>query len=242
MDNLILFALLALVAEILGTIGGFGSSMLFVPLAGFFLDFHSVLGITALYHVMSNLSKIALFREGFDKKLIVNIGVPSVLFVLLGAWISKYFDTKLLEIILAIFLIAVSFLFFIKQNLIIKPTPFNAVAGGAFSGFIAGFVGTGGAIRGLVLNAYSLRPEIFIATSAVIDLAIDLSRSVVYALNGYVHKDDLFLIPLLLVVSLLGTYIGKRILVYITESRFRKIVLLLVFITGIITLIKYLNN
>jgi uncharacterized membrane protein YfcA len=62
LENLYLFILLALLAEIAGTVGGFGSSLFFVPIASYFLDFHSVLGITALFHVSSNLSKIAFFR------------------------------------------------------------------------------------------------------------------------------------------------------------------------------------
>ena len=51
MDHLLLFIILALFAEILGTIGGFGSSSFFIPIATMFLDIHSVLGVTALFHV-----------------------------------------------------------------------------------------------------------------------------------------------------------------------------------------------
>src|SRR6185436_854056 len=105
MDNLFLFILLSILAEIIGTIGGFGSSLLFVPVAGFFLDFHSVLGVTALFHLSSNISKITLFNRAFDKRLAVTIGVPSVIFVILGAFLTRFIDNKLLEIILAVFLI-----------------------------------------------------------------------------------------------------------------------------------------
>lgn len=89
MDNLLLFILLALLAEILGTVGGFGSSLFFVPIASYFLDFHSVLGVTAVYHVSSNLAKIALFRKGFDKKLLISMGIPAVIFVIAGAYFSR---------------------------------------------------------------------------------------------------------------------------------------------------------
>ena len=41
-----LFFLIALLSEIVGTIGGFGSSVFFVPLAGLFFDFHTVLALT----------------------------------------------------------------------------------------------------------------------------------------------------------------------------------------------------
>ncbi|APA00157.1 sulfite exporter TauE/SafE family protein [Flavobacterium commune] len=242
MENLALFILLALLAEILGTVGGFGSSLFFVPIASYFLDFHSVLGITALFHVSSNISKIAFFRKGFDKKLLISIGIPAVIFVITGAFISRFINPKTLETALAIFLIGTSLVFLFFKNLSIKPTTTNSILGGTFSGLIAGLLGTGGAIRGMTLAAYNLKMEVFIATSAIIDLAIDSSRSIVYSYNGYVHKHDIYLIPILLLVSIAGTFIGKKILERISETQFKSIVLILILITGIVTLSKVLFN
>lgn len=229
-------------AEILGTLGGFGSSLFFVPIASYFLDFHSVLGITALFHVSSNLTKIAFFRKGFDKKLVISIGIPAVLFVIAGAFMSTLIETKILEITLALFLIVVSLVFLIFKNIAVRPTLSNSIAGGVFSGLIAGLLGTGGAIRGITLAAYNLKMEVFIATSAIIDLGIDSSRSMVYWINGYVHKDDLYLIPILLLVSIAGTFIGKKILNYVSEKQFKTGVLSLVLLTGVITLVKVILN
>ncbi len=231
---------MALLAEILGTVGGFGSSLFFVPIASYFLDFHSVLGVTAMFHVLSNLTKIGFFNKGVDKKLILNLGIPAVLFVILGAYLSQFINTKWLEIALSVFLIGLSLFFLIFKNIIIKPNTFNSVTGGITSGFIAGLIGTGGSIRGMTLAAFNLRMEVFIATSAVIDLAIDSSRTVVYALNGFVRKDDLYLLPILLVVSIIGTFIGKKLLDKISEEQFKKVVLILILVTGIITAIKAL--
>jgi uncharacterized protein len=238
LDNLALFILLALVAEILGTIGGFGSSLFFIPIASYFLDFHSVLGITALFHVTSNITKIAFFRKGVDKKLILNLGIPAVLLVIAGAYLSKFLETKILEICLGVFLVATSLVFIINKNIVLAPTRTNSIIGGALSGFIAGILGTGGAIRGITLAAFNLSTDVFIATSAVIDLAIDASRSVVYVLNGYVHQHDLYLIPILLVVSIVGTYIGKLILNKVSQAQFKGIVLFFILGVGIFTIIK----
>ncbi|MBI1227905.1 MAG: TSUP family transporter [Bacteroidetes bacterium] len=238
--TLFLFLILALIAEILGTVGGFGSSLFFVPIAGYFLDFHAVLGITGLFHVFSNLTKIGFFRKGFDKQLTIKIGIPAVLFVVLGAYLSKFFDSKILEIALAIFLISLSLIFLIIKDLKVNPTTTNSIGGGVISGLLAGILGTGGAIRGITLTAFSLPKEAFIATSAVIDLGIDISRSVVYISNGYVQVKDLYLIPLLLLVSILGIYLGKKILVHISDLQFKLIVLLLILLTGLITLGKLL--
>jgi len=236
-----LFIFLALLAEILGTVGGFGSSMFFVPIAGYFFDFHSVLGITALFHLSSNVSKIALFRKGFDKRLILTLGVPAVIFVIAGALLSRLVNGSLLQLMLAVFLVMLSLLLMVYKNMQLKATTFNAVMGGALSGITAGLLGTGGAIRGLTLAAFNLDKERFIATSAIIDLGIDLSRSVVYFSNGYMHKHDYYLIPVLLLVGVTGTYIGKKLLTRFTETQFKYAVLLLVLVTGIATLFSSLS-
>lgn len=240
MHNLPLFIILSVLAEIIGTVGGFGSSLLFVPIAGFFLDFHSVLGITALFHVASNLSKLGLFRKGFDRKLIINIGLPSVLFVLPGAYMSKLFNSQHLQIALAIFLILMSSLLLIFKKLVLKPSLINSVGGGALSGFTAGILGTGGAIRGLTLAAFNLGKEAFIATSAAIDMGVDLSRSLVYVANGFVRQSDLYLVPILVAIGFTGTYIGKWLLGFISEKQFKSVVIGLIFVIGIITLLKQL--
>jgi uncharacterized membrane protein YfcA len=237
-ELLIWFILLSLLAEVLGTIGGFGSSLFFVPLASFFLDFQSVLGITALFHLSSNLVKIIMFRKGFDKKLILTLGLPAIIFVIAGAFLTNYVNKQILEIILGIFLILISLLFLLFKRVKVKPTLFNSIFGGSLSGLSAGLLGTGGAIRGLTLAAFNLEKSVFIATSAVIDLGIDLSRSGVYIYNGFVHTHDLYLIPILFVVSIAGTYIGKLLLTVISEKRFRVIVLTLVLVVGTLTILK----
>lgn len=239
-EHIFLFIALALIAEIIGTVGGFGSSLFFIPIASYFLDFHSVLGITAVYHVMSNITKIALFRQGVDKKVILWIGIPSVIFVIIGAYLSSYFEAKWLELFLAIFLIVLSIVLFVYSNIKLKPNFVNSFSGGVLSGFLAGVIGTGGAIRGIVLASFDLSPSAFIATSSIIDLSIDLSRSVVYFFNGFVHPHDVYLLPILAVVSIVGTFLGKKIVLKLSNDQFKKGVLILVFITGVVSIAKNL--
>lgn len=237
-----LFLILTLFAEILGTVGGFGSSVFFVPVANMYFDFQTVLGITALFHVASNLSKIAMFKKGIDKRLIIYIGIPAVLFVIIGGLISKYFKGYLLEIFLGVFLIGLSLIFLIKSNLIIRPEKREAIVGGTLSGFFAGILGTGGAIRGLTMAAFNLEKSAFIATSAVIDFCVDFSRGVVYLYNGYITMDILIYIPFLILISIVGTYIGKRLLTYISQENFKSFSLILILVIGVITLVKVLTE
>ncbi|GLU42758.1 sulfite exporter TauE/SafE family protein [Allomuricauda sp. NBRC 101325] len=236
------FLLLALVAEIVGTIGGFGSSVFFVPLGNFYFDFYSVLGMTAIFHLSSNLSKIFLFKKGLDKKLLLYIGAPSVLFVIVGGFLSKMVNGYYLEIVLGVFLVVFSLLFLIKNEIVVLPNKKNAIVGGTLSGFSAGLLGTGGAIRGLTMAAFNLEKSAFIATSAFIDFLIDFSRTFVYYENGYIGKQELMYLPFLLVIGLVGTYLGKRILNYIPQDKFKKISLILILLIGLITIAKLAFN
>lgn len=232
-----IFVILSIIAEILGTVGGFGSSVFFVPMASYFMDFQTVLGITAMFHLSSNITKLGFFRKGFDKTLMLYLGIPAVLFVSLGAYLSKYANPKWLTLILGVFLIAFGLLFIINKALKVDPTKKNAFLGGSLSGLFAGLLGTGGAIRGATMTAFNLNKEKFIATSAIIDLGIDLSRSVIYTYNGYVHKKDLYLIPILIGVSIVGTYLGKRVLDKITQEQFKRFVLFLLVGIGVLTVL-----
>jgi len=234
------FLLLALIAEVVGTIGGFGSSVFFVPIGNFYFDFYSVLGLTAIFHLSSNLSKIFLFKKGIDKKLLVNIGIPSVAFVIVGGFLSKQLNSDYLEIILGVFLVVFSLVFIIKSKLIVEPNKQNAIIGGSLSGFSAGLLGTGGAIRGLSMAAFNLEKSVFIATSAFIDFMIDFTRTIVYYNNGYIHQHDLKYVPFLFVIGILGSFLGKKILNYIPQSSFRKLSLFLILFIGIVTIIQLL--
>lgn len=231
---------LSLLAEVLGTVGGFGSSVFFVPLANFYLDFHSVLALTAMLHLASNVSKIALFRKGIDKKLLLAMGVPSVVFVIAGGLLSRYFAEKWLSLSLGGFLAAFSALLLMLPRFSLRPSSANAFTGGAFSGFFAGLLGTGGAVRGLALAAFSLEKEVFVATSAMIDFFIDLTRSIVYYENGYFHTHDLIYLPFLFGIAFLGSYIGKRLLELIPQQAFRRISLFLILAIGVTTLVSAL--
>lgn len=234
----LIFLLLALVAEIVGTIGGFGSSVFFVPIAGFYFDFQSVLGLTALFHLSSNLSKIILFKNGLNKRLLLTIGIPSVVFVIVGGLLSKVLNSFFLEVFLGVFLVGFSLLFLIKKSLTLKASNKNAIIGGSFSGFSAGLLGTGGAIRGLTMASFNLEKSVFIATSALIDFMIDFSRTFVYYSNGYIHKHDLKYVPFLIVIGIGGSYIGKKILNHIPQTKFRRLSLYLILFIGLVTMAK----
>ena len=228
----------AFFSEVLGTLGGFGSSMFFVPLAGLFEDGKNVLVITSILHVFGNASKIWLFRRHLDLKVLLYFLIPSVLFSAIGAMGSDRIPQRAAAIVLGAFLILFSgYLLWRPLTKISHNKVLLMFVSGA-SGLLTGLVGTGGALRGLGLSALNLNRGAFIATSSTIDVGGDVLRAGIYLNKGYLSREHYFYIPVLLIVALLGSVAGKKILSHVSEQKFKVIVLVLIAAVGLLTLLR----
>lgn len=240
-DLLIFFAITA-IAEILGTVGGFGSSVFFVPVSQFFFDFKTVLGLTGLLHIFSNVAKILLFRKSITWKMAVSIGIPSVMLAIGGAWLTTIVDFKYAQLVLGVFLLSFSLFLLMKPDFSLAPTLLNSIAGGGAAGFMAGFVGTGGAIRGLVLASFNFEKNMFVGTSAAIDMGVDLSRTIIYLESNYLAWSMWIYVPLLLLASFLGSWLGKQLLQVMSQDLFRKILLGFILMMGVTLIYQNLRS
>ncbi|WP_266367266.1 sulfite exporter TauE/SafE family protein [Tellurirhabdus rosea] len=229
----VLFFLAGLLAEVAGTVAGFGSSVFFVPVALYFFDYRVVLGMTGLQHVFSNTAKLMLFRRHIDWPVTIRMGIPSVLLVILGAYLNKDADLSLAALTLGLFVAAVSIFFLLKPEVRLSVSALNQVVGGGVAGFLAGFIGTGGAIRGIVLASLNLEKNIFVATSAAIDFGVDASRTVIYLENDYLDSRHLLVIPLLFGAAFGGSYAGKLLLNRLSQRQFQTLVWLLLLGIGL---------
>jgi uncharacterized membrane protein YfcA len=227
-----IFIVVAFLSEIIGTVVGFGSSTIALPLSLFIFDFQTALVLVAFLHIFGSISRIGFFRQGLDKSLLLQFGVPSVALALVGASLVQSVPQDLLKMILGLFLIAYTFWSW-SVKFTIRPSVITSAIGGGLSGFFAGLIGTGGALRGAFLTAFGLSKEKYIATAAAIALAVDMTRLPIYLKEGFLKPQFYWMIPILLVVALCGSFIGKEITNKIPQSVFRRIVLLAIFIIGV---------
>jgi uncharacterized protein len=135
-----------------------------------------------------------------------------------------------------------SAIFLLRPQVKLSPRPLNAVTAGGAAGFLAGVIGTGGAIRGLALGAFDLEKNVFVATSAAIDSGVDFSRMIVYLRSGFLMAESYWFVPILLLVAFAGSYAGKLLLNKIRQESFRKIVLVLVFLIGLTTIGGFIRH
>ncbi|MBS3094014.1 sulfite exporter TauE/SafE family protein [Candidatus Pacearchaeota archaeon] len=221
----ILFFIAAFFAGVIGTIAGFGISSILLPISLFFFDFQTALLLVALFHFFSTIGRITFFHHSIDKRLFLLFGIPSVILALFGALLVMNLSQDLFRLFLGIFLLVFSIVSLYTPNFSIKPTVNNALIGGAISGFSAGLIGTAGALRGAFLHSYKLKKEVYIATIAVIALAVDMTRIPIYFGKGFLTS-HFYYVPLLFVVAFASSLTGKKIVNKIPQNKFRKIVLI----------------
>ncbi len=231
--EIIFFIILTLISASIGTMTGFGTSTIMVPILSLFLPIPQTLLFVGIIHWFGDIWKMIFFKKGFNWKLILLFGIPGIILSFLSAKLPLTLPEDLLSRLLGLFLILyVSFLFF-KPNWKIKASNPSAIIGGSLSGFFSGIFGVGGAIRSTFLTAFDLEKSVFLFTSGVIGLLIDSSRLTQYFLSGI--KLGTLTITLLYCIpaSLLGAYIAKKLVNKIPQKSFRLFIAIALFLVGL---------
>ena len=221
-------------AAIAATIAGFGSSALLIPVAVLFMDIKTAVFVVAVFHLFNNLFKIRLFWKSIDFKIFLFFGIPSIFLAFTGAFLISIIPLDGVKIVLGTFLIVYAVYSFVKPKFGLKKTKPTAVVGGSLSGLLAGLIGLGGAVRGAFLAAFDLPKEIFVATSAMIAVVIDMTRVPTYLLTRTVQDNSYYvLLPFLCVMAYFGVRTGKILLKRTNQETFRRIVSIALFAVGI---------
>lgn len=238
----LLFFVAVFLAEIVGTLAGFGSSTVLLPLAVLLFDFRPALVLVAVVHIFGNMGRIMYFRHGLDRRTLLLFGLVSVLCTLPGALLVTKIDQTTLKGLLGLFLIGYTLLALTNHLHRLKSRAMTMILGGASSGFVAGLIGTGGALRGAFLNALHLPKETYIATAGAIALAVDLTRLPMYLKEGFLPEQYYWYVPPLFVIALVGSYVGKKIVNTLPQAAFRRIVLVAIGLIGIAFVTEWLTK
>jgi len=228
-----LFLLFAFGAEVIGTVAGFGAATILTPVAVLFLDVKTAIATVAVFHLFGNASRLYFFGRQIHWPTWRLFGVTGVLFSLLGASVTTTLPASVMKLCLGVFLVAyVAASAAAPKSLRLPQTPLLLLGGGAVSGFIAGLIGTGGAIRSACLLAFGLPTETYLATSAAIALMVDATRLPVYLVGGFIPSALLPLLGALLVVAFAGSWTGQRMVHRMSAAWFRRVVWTMLSVIG----------
>ena len=230
----ILLFLLTLVASGIGTATGFGTSTIMIPVLTLFVPVPIALLFVGIIHLCGDVWKVLLFKKGFDWKLVLGFGLSGIAASFFGASLSLQPATLPLKRMLGAFLILYVIFLFLKREWALPKTQGTAVCGGLLSGLFAGFFGVGGAVRGAFLTAFNLRKEVYVFTSGLIALFIDVTRVSRYVWGGTrLEESLLYALSACIPISFLGAYAAKKSLDRLPQRFFRVFVGIFLALIGI---------
>ncbi len=226
---------LTFAASAVGTSVGFGISTFMIPVMFLIAPPGEALLFVGIIHLCGDIWKIILFRRGVKWKLIIAFGFSGIAASYLGASLTFQVEAALLRRVLGLFMIVYVLYLFFKPGWKLPDTTAMAVSGGVLSGLFAGFFGVGGAVRGAFLVAFDLPKEVYIFTSGLVALFIDLTRISRYLWGGARLEANLlaaviFCIP----VSFAGAYFARRFLNRVPQKSFRAFVSAFILVVAVI--------
>ena len=228
---------LIIFASAMGTITGFGTSTIMMPVLMIFFPTAEALLFVSMIHWFNAIWRLIAFRKGFHLKLVLVYGLVGIVAAHFGAKAFFAIDEELVKKVIASFLIFYSFFLYFKPSFQMKFNTFNAALAGSISGFIAGLIGMGGAIRGAFLSAFNFEKAVYLANAALILVLIDSSRMLTYINQGLSFENLLGMtwqwILASIFASFVGVQIGKFAVNKIPQRFFRVIIAGFLLIIGI---------
>ena len=227
----------------ISTISDGGGALMLIPLLNFIVGTTKTAPIINLGAFISRPSRIIIFWKNIDWKVFWYY-VPSAM---LGAVIAAYFFSEMkiawLQIIIAIFLISTFFQYRFgkkKRSFPVQLWHFIPL------GFLVSIVGTFTGGMGPVLNPFYLNAGItkeeLVGTKAANSFFLGIAQISSYTFFGLLTT-ELWIYGITLGIgATFGNLIGKRLLAKMTSQMFRKLVIIIMVISGILLLIKAIST
>ena len=248
--EMIVIALVALLASGLTFFSGFGLGTLLLPAFALFFPAGQAVAMTAVVHGLNGLFKLILVGRRANTRVLIRFGLPALVAAAAGAGVlvllsgmeplfayrlfGRGFSVTPVEIVVGLLLLA-----FVAAELLprFRDGAFDPAwmpLGGLLSGFFGGLSGMQGALRSAFLARAGLSGPEFIATGVVIACIIDAVRIAVYGgvFFGSIRAGDVDLLVAAVLAAFTGAVVGNLFLEKLTMRHIRIVVAVLLFLVA----------
>ena len=229
--QLVLVAAVALCANILGGIAGYGTGALLplvlVPMVGA-LPVVPIITISALF---TNVSRLLAFRRYADWRRAGIALVAAIPTCVLGAWGYTFLTGKGAAIVIGAMLIVSVPVRRLMKHRGIQFSDAGFAAGAAGYGVLVGGTAGSGVVMLSLLMAAGLQGAAVVATDAVISIVISMVKLSVFGLAGVLTPQIIALAILIGLAAMPGAYIA-RLLVERMPVHFHTVILDAVVLLG----------
>jgi uncharacterized membrane protein YfcA len=209
LPQLVLVAVVALCANILGGIAGYGTGallpLILVPMVGA-LPVVPIITISALF---TNVSRLLAFRRYADWRRAAIALIAAIPTCVLGAWGYTFLTGKGAAIVIGAMLIISVPVRRLMKHRGVQFSDAGFAAGAAGYGVLVGGTAGSGVVMLSLLMAAGLQGAAVVATDAVISIVVSMVKLSVFGLAGVLTPQIIALALLIGLAAMPGAYIAR---------------------------------
>ena len=234
MPNFSTIALIACFAYAIESIFGFGGTIIFLGISGFFFDFNSLLKLAMIVGLSSGLAVLIQSYKYVSLKHLIKILIYTIPGALIGTYFISYFASDVLIKIFALILIVYGCfnLFFpdIKFPQFLKN--FFVILGG----FIQGIYTIGGPFVLMGYKDYFSSKQELRSTMAGYFFIINSLRAIFFVFLGGSYLEIVKMYYPIALLVMLSVWLGYFIHKQIPEILFKKLIIIAITLIGVLIL------
>lgn len=198
--------------------------------------------ISLVMGVAPGLQGTWIVRREIDGKRLLLFLLPGLLGIPLGLSILDMIDARLLKIVVASFLLLYGGFFVLRRNLPAIRRRFPLVDGGL--GFIGGVLGATAGLSGALPTMWLAMQDLTKGQSRALlqpyNTVILGIAAVLLAIDGVYAGQTLVSVLIALPITLVAAQLGIRTFRMLTDMQFRRLLVVLMFLSGILLLLREL--
>jgi uncharacterized protein len=243
-NSLMLVGMVGLVFFLTGlSKGGLGGTMgfLLTPLLALVMPTNKAVGLLLPILMLADVFAVATYWRSWDVKIVRILLAGAVIGVTLATFVLTSFPPEWLRRGLGV--LSLLFVFYrvfeqrILRALVYEPHTWHGVSAGSLAGFTSTLAHAGGPPITVYLMFQKVAPEVFIATSALFFAILNWIKVPYYYFGGLFDFALLFRLIWLAPLVVLGVWCGRWLVKHINRVWFDRIILVMLFISGILLLV-----
>lgn len=220
-----------------GTVG-FGFSMIAVPLLSMMMPLTTIVPLLIIIGLGMNGFLLYQLRRDVDFAKMKWLLIAGIMTTPVGASLLTIIDSRVLKLIVGIVIISSAIFMYGGYKIKVKSEVKGNIIAGTLSGLLNGSLTLSGPPVIFFLNNQGTNKQTFRANLAFYFLTLNIFTTITFILKHMFNVEILRLsaisIPLVLLGSWMGTFIGNKV----REDIFKKITILGIGIMGIISMIN----
>jgi uncharacterized protein len=218
------FVLAILTSSILSSALGIGGYVL-IPLFALHFGAKASVAAVTVYFLIQNISKLLLFWRHADLSVTWRLSIYALPGAILGSYLLVLMPAHYFQQCLAVALLIFLALPYVSANLNPSGHRLFVPVFSVLYGMSSGMLGSGNAIKGPMFTSLNLLKERYVATYALTSAAMNVPKVLIYGFGDVLTAELWYVLWPLLLISLVGTYLGKRLMQFVSETWFEKIAL-----------------